>query len=300
MTEVPVPNSVRRLMAEIGPKWASDIPRHVDAMLGAFTPLLATCPKEGVTVERELAYGTHPKQRLDVFAPRGARGAPVIVFVHGGAFVRGDRNETPEIYSNVSFYFARNGLLGINAGYRLAPEFSYPSGAQDVGGAVAWARANAARYGGDPQRIFLAGHSAGGAHVASYAYDASLQPSGGPGLAGVVIISGRVRADPRPDDPNAAKLEAYYGTDVSLYAERSGVTHAPFSALPTMIAAAQYENPFLDVYCAELFCALSRARKRSPRFVQLAGHNHLSIVAHFNTAEDALGREILDFVARGA
>lgn len=70
------------------------------------------------------------------------------------------------------------------------------------------------------------------------------------------------------------------------------------ATLPTMIAVAEYENPLIDVHCAELLHALARHRRRAPRFVWLENHNHTSIIAHFNTAEDDLGRHILAFMKR--
>jgi hypothetical protein len=79
----------------------------------------------------------------------------------------------------------------------------------------------------------------------------------------------------------------------------SGVNHVGPDSVPTLIAVAEYENPLLDVHCAELYARLSAAKKRSPAFVWLRGHNHASIVAHINTAEDRLGREILAFIATG-
>jgi hypothetical protein len=66
-----------------------------------------------------------------------------------------------------------------------------------------------------------------------------------------------------------------------------------------MIAVAEFENPLLDVHCAELFHRLATAKRRAPRMVWLAGHNHTSVIAHFNTAEDRLGREILEFIQLG-
>jgi acetyl esterase len=95
-------------------------------------------------------------------------------------------------------------------------------------------------------------------------------------------------------------VRAYFGADTSLYESRSPVTHAHDAVLPVFIAIAEYENPYLDVYGAELLHNLSRARKRAPRFLRLTRHNHVSLIAHFNTEEDFLGREILDFIDRGA
>ena len=74
------------------------------------------------------------------------------------------------------------------------------------------------------------------------------------------------------------------------------MTHAANSTLPVMIAIAEFENPLLDGYGAEMFQALRNVRERAPRFVQLMAHNHTSIVAHMNTEEDYLGEEMLAFM----
>jgi acetyl esterase len=292
-----LPEAARLQMAAVGPVWGADIQKHRDIVIGAYSPLLAQSPKAGVAVEREVSYGEHPRQRLDVYRPQSKVPAPVVIFAHGGAFVRGDRRVNDEIYANVLTYFARNGCLGINMEYRLAPEAAFPAGARDVAAAVEWAGGHAAGLGGDPGQIFLIGHSAGATHVATYACDpnAGVEPSGG--VRAIVLLSGRLRADARPDNPNAAGVRAYFGADESLYEERSPVSWAARCALPVMIAIAEFENPLLDVYGAEFFWKLAAARGKAPRFLRLRGHNHISMVAHFNTAEDLLGREILDFMA---
>jgi acetyl esterase/lipase len=296
-----IPDSLRQLMAEMGPRWGQDIPGNVRRTIEAFTPLLATAPKDGVQVTRNLRYGDDPRHELDVFAPTaGPAGAkPVVLFVHGGAFVDGERDRSPEIYSNVLYYFARHGVVGINMEYRLAPAHRYPAGAQDVAAAVAWTRRHIAEYGGDPERIFLVGHSAGAAHAGAYAYDMRLQPASGPGIAGLIVLSGRVRAETLPENPNAPKVKAYYGDDPAALEDGSAVTHVSKDSVPTMIAVAEYENPLIDVHCAELFHRLAAAKRRAPRLVWLAGHTHTSIIAHFNTAEDHLGREMLEFIRLG-
>jgi acetyl esterase len=296
-----IPASLRQLMADMGPRWGQDVPGNVRRTIEAFTPLLATAPKDGVNVTRDIAYGDDPRHELDVFAPTSKPGGakPVVVFVHGGAFVDGERNRSPEIYSNVLYYFARHGVVGVNIGYRLAPAHRYPSGAQDIAAAVQWTLRQIAGFGGDPERIFLIGHSAGAAHAGAYAYDRRLQPASGPGIAGLVVLSGRVRAETWPENPNAPKVKAYYGDDPAALEDGSAVTHVAPESVPTMIAIAEYENPLIDVHCAELFHRLAAAKRRAPRMVWLAGHNHTSIIAHFNTAEDRLGREILDFIRLG-
>lgn len=290
-----IPAELWDLMARIGPVWGRDVPRHVRQMIDAFTPLLASSPKEGVERTRDVAYGPHPRQVLDVYRPSGSRRAPTVMFVHGGAFVDGEKDRSPEIYANVLYYLARHGIVGLNLEYRLAPEFRYPAGAEDVALAARWAAEHAAQMGGDARRLFLFGHSAGAAHAASYAYGS---PEGA-SLAGLIVVSGRVRAETLPENPNARKVEAYYGNDAATLEETSPVNHVRAESPPTMIAVAEYENPLIDVHCAELFHRFAAAQRRAPRFVWLARQNHTSIIAHLNTAEDRLGREILEFVERG-
>ena len=220
----------------------------------------------------------------------------MVLFVHGGAFIRGDKDANAEIYANLPRYFARNACVGINIEYRLAPEAAYPGGALDTGLAVAWAHAHAHEHGGNPNRIILIGHSAGGAHAGAYACDPAARPEAGAGIAGLALISSRLRADVLPGNPNADAVRAYYGADPSLYQARSVTTHAERLEVPVFLAAAEFENTYLDAYTAEFAHRIGMARGRMPRFMHMRGHNHSSIVAHFDSGEDALGRELLRFV----
>lgn len=295
----PIPERLRALMAEVGPKWGTNITGHVKLMADAFSEVLAKAPKEG-EVTRDIPYGPHPRNVLDVYVPATRpRAAPVVIFLHGGAFVDGHKDRTPEFYSNVCWYFARHGIVAINMENRLAPEFKYPSGSEDVAAVVGWARGNVEPFGGHPGRIFLMGHSAGAAHVGCYAYDKCFHPADGPGIAGLIIVSGRVRAETLADNPNARKVDAYFGTDPSLMEQGSVVNHVHRDCVPTMIAIGEYENPLLDMHCMELAWRLAVAKRCAPRFVWLPGHNHTSMIAHLNTAEDVLGSGIRDFIAAG-
>ncbi len=254
---------------------------------------------DGIAVQRDLSYGRHPRQQLDVYTPTDeTKHRPAVVFVHGGAFMDGHRNRTDRIYSNVPLYLARNGIVGINIGYRLGADVGYPGATEDVGRAVAWTHAHADEFGIDRKRIFLMGHSAGAAHAGSFAYDKRLQPAEGAAIAGCSVVSGRARADDRPANPNADKVVAYYGTsDAARLDDASPVSHVAADSVPTLVAWGEYENPLLDMHCAELVFRLSQAKKRSPPVVWLRGHNHTSTIAHIGTADETLGREILKFIA---
>ena len=99
----------------------------------------------------DVSYGPHELQTVDVFAPveRSDELAPVVVFVHGGGMVRGNKTiaNTDLIYSNIPTFFARHGIVGVNANYRLVPEVQWPSGPEDIGGMLTWVRENIESYG---------------------------------------------------------------------------------------------------------------------------------------------------------
>jgi acetyl esterase/lipase len=117
---------------------------------------------EGTTLAADgVTYGTGPAQRLDVIAPTAPGPHPVIVFFHGGGWNSG----RPEDYRFVGRTFARAGYVVVLAGYRLVPDGIYPRMLEDGGGALAWTHQHIGRFGGNPGRVFLMGHSAG-AHSA--------------------------------------------------------------------------------------------------------------------------------------
>jgi acetyl esterase/lipase len=293
-----IPNELRDLMAEIGPQWSPAA--HVRLMLEKFSEVHRNAPEQPIQIKTDISYGGHPRQQFDVYLPEdGRRDRAALLFVHGGAFLDGHRNRTDQIYGNVLRYFAANGVVGINIGYRLADDIKYPGATEDIGMVVAWVHQHAADIGIDRNRIFLMGHSAGAAHTGSYAYDKRCQPAAGPGLAGHLVVSGRVRAETLPENPNARKVVAYYGTDdPAALTEMSPVTHVGPDSVATFIAWAEFENPLIDMHCTELAFRLAQAKRRSPPVMWLRGHNHTSAIAHINTAEDPLGRAMLDFIDR--
>ena len=282
-------------MAELGPKWGTDIRGHAAQVLDGFSELLRHAPKEA-EVAKEVAYGPHPRHVLDVYSPRSAANAPVIVFAHGGAFVDGHKDRNPEIYSNVGWYFARNGVVLVNTEYRLAPEFKYPAATQDIAAAVEWARGNIGRFGGDPRRVFVMGHSAGACHAGLYAYDPRFGAVGAKRVSGLIVVSGRVRTENSAENPNARKVEAYVGGDAAALEEASVVNYVTRESVPTMVAFGEWENPLLDLHCTELLHGLSQCQRRTPRVVRLSGYTHSGMIAHFNTAEERVGLEILAFI----
>lgn len=302
-TSAPVSNmpiEVQRTLAEVGPVWGKDVLGNIKKTVDVYMPVLAASPKGALKITKDVAYGSNPRNLMDMYQPSQGTKQPVVVFMHGGAYVRGERNLNAEIYGNVATYFARHGMLGVNATYQLAPASKWPSASQDVGRLVKWLKENAHKYGGDPERIYLVGHSAGATHIATYAFMKELQPLDGPGVAGLVLLSGRYHFDPKADDPSLSAFQAYFGTDRSLYPRMSPINHLASAArIPLFIGISEYDNPDLDTQGALLFSAACERDRACPRFFRMEHHNHVSMVFHFNTADELLGSEILKFIARG-
>jgi acetyl esterase/lipase len=293
--EAQVPDDVREKLLAIG------FGPSLEPSMAIYEPLLAAAPKGDLVVEKDIRYGEHERNLVDVYRPHGVENAAVLVYVHGGGYRTGDRDLNALVYANVPTYFARHGLLAMNATYRLAPEASWPSGAEDMRALVAWIRRNARAYGGDPDRIFLMGHSAGATHVATYGFDPRFQPPEGHGVEGVILLSGRYRLRWDPDDPSLDSIREYFGADPVLYESRSVISHVPGSDVPAMLVVAEFDQRNLVETTGELFVALcERDDGRCPRFLQLRHHNHLSEVIHINSGDELLGREVLDFIEKGA
>jgi acetyl esterase/lipase len=130
--------------------------------------LNAVEPKFGLTITNDLVYGEGPRRMLDVYRPRSAKGAaPVVVFFYGGNWQSGAKAD----YVFAGAALASKGYVVVIPDYRLYPEVRWPAFLEDSAQAVAWAKANAARYGGDPGRLVLMGHSAGAYNAAMLTVD---------------------------------------------------------------------------------------------------------------------------------
>lgn len=129
-------------------------------LLVSQAPLLAVTARAGET-HRDISYG---RNRLDIYTPDNASGAPVVMFVHGGAWKAGSKGK---VGSKASHYTGK-GYVFVSVGYTLYPSANAEQQAMQVAEAVNWVKANISRYGGDGSRVALMGHSAG-CHLSSLA-----------------------------------------------------------------------------------------------------------------------------------
>ena len=129
---------------------------------------VAPADSGAVLSKSDAAYGTHPRQKLDVYKPEVATAAaPVVVVIYGGAWNSGSKSD----YAFLGRALAARGFVAMVIDYRLVPEVRFPAFLEDCAHAVAWANVHAREFGGDPNRLFVIGHSAGAYNAVMVALD---------------------------------------------------------------------------------------------------------------------------------
>ena len=234
-----LPVDVRQRLRDLG---ANITPEMVSGTWALLAPYHEQLGYLAPRIVRDVQYGDAQRNRLDVHSasprPDPAQGlAPVLLFVHGGGFVGGDKHVPGSpAYDFVGAWAVRSGAVGVTMTYRLAPAHVWPAGAEDVAAAVAWIRENIAAYGGDPARIVVAGHSAGAVHVASYLAGQGSAGQGDwlDGVAGGVLLSGVYDLDPAY---RGEVDQVYFGEHCA--EEVSTLPHLAESSVPLLFSVAE-------------------------------------------------------------
>ncbi|MFZ5927908.1 MAG: alpha/beta hydrolase fold domain-containing protein [Acidobacteriota bacterium] len=227
------------------------------------------------------------KHRLDIYRPRGATRRPVLFFLHGGAWVRGDRKQYP-FFGN---HFARAGYVVVVPSYRLAPKHPHPAQIEDAAAAFAWTVRNIAAHGGDPSRIFIAGHSAGGHLAALLAVQEKWLRAHGLGasaIRGVISISGV------PDVTGEAGSRVF-GSDPDARRGASPLYHVRAGLPPFLVTYCQWDYLTLPQQARRFHEALRQAGVRS-RLVFVERENHISEMTNIVKPGDATSAAILEFL----
>ena len=233
----------------------------------------------------------------------------MMVFVHGGGWVEGDkalRFGGQDVYGNIGRFYAARGIGVAVISYRLQPQVTWREQVDDVASAVAWVKSSIASYGGDPSRIFIAGHSAGG-HLASFV---ALNPEvaarhGLPRFAGAICVSGAAL--------DLSDAETYrLGNRVSYYASRfnsdganpdwqrdaSAANYASAGSPPFLILYAEGETAALKRQASRFHEILDSKRTRN-RIVGVPGESHARMVLALSRADKTAGPAVLDFISAG-
>lgn len=234
----------------------------------------ALVPRGTYRGEQDIAYGEHPRQRLDVYLPaQPAPNAPLVVFFYGGSWTRGSRSD----YRFVGEALSSAGIVTVVPDYRLSPQVRWTDILQDCAAATRWAFDEARRLGSAPDRVHLMGHSAGGYNAAMLALDPRwLRPQGlqPRELAGWIGIAGPYDFLPI-GDPETRRAFDWPATPQ----DSQPIVHASAQAPRTLLLAARDDrtvNP--DRNSAALAQRLQQAGV-PVRLQLLEGVNHVTVIA---------------------
>lgn len=265
----------------------------VDTLRLAFdslTSLLNVHGPEPYAQHRGITFGAG-SATLDVMVPAGAGPHPVLVYLHGGAWMAG----SPASHRKLTARFVEAGLLVVSVDYRLAPEHPFPAGFDDCVAAVCWAADNARHYGGDPSRLFVAGDSAG-ANLAAASAIALGRRRRGPRPAALLLIYGVFdMADLGAGSATRSIHKAYLpGPRIeALRDPRVSPIHAAAELPPSFIVVGR-QDPLLE-QSRQLQAALAAAGT-THEYVEVPGQPHGFMQMEFLGGVRALIRDMAAFL----
>jgi acetyl esterase/lipase len=259
------------------------------------------------------------RHKLDLYLPRTDKPFPVIVFVHGGAWVLGDKGFFGW-GGDIGRCFARLGIGAVLPSYRLSPGVKHPGHVKDVARAFAWTSKHIAQYGGRPDQLFLCGHSAGG-HLVSllasdevYLKEVGLDASA---IKGVISVSGVYRipqfdhaltAAPSPGkssfdltsvlqqfDLPITPFSSVFGNDARVLRDASPLSHVHAGLPPFLLIYAGGDLPLLPDMAREFARGLKDARC-DVHLLQVKDRDHETVMFDATTADDPVTRAIRGFV----
>ena len=279
--------------------------RWVMASLAA-AALLAIAPASAagadgfaIVEHRDIDYiaGTdyaEDKDKLDVFMPEGLSDAPVVVYFHGGALQAG----TKAIGEGLARQLAARGIGLVTANYRLSPAVMHPAHMEDATAAFAWTKKHIASYGGDPERVFLSGHSAGAYLAALMALDPSYLEAHGLELSdvrGVVPISPFLHVE----DPDVAprRPKTVWGTDPEVWLQASVTPYVGAGKPPMLFIYADGDDAWRREQNQRLAADLT-AKGNKAMAVEIADRTHGSVNSKMADDDDPGMLKVAEFVER--
>ena len=216
----------------------------------------------GAQVERDIAYGPAPEQKMDVYRPANAQNAPIIFMVHGGGWRRGDKDAAGVVNNKVEHWLPK-GYIVISVGYRLVPDVTPIGEAQDVAKALAMAQDKARSWGGDPSRFVLMGHSAG-AHLVSLLTSApsiASNAGAGPWLGTVVLDSAAYNVVDIMQKKHFGLYDEAFGNDQQLWRDASPILRLSSAPVPMLLVCSSQRADS----CAQASAFADKARSLGGR-----------------------------------
>ena len=279
-------------------------------MRTVFAFLLIASAAQAQNLKPNVPYAdpAHERQILDIYAPDGAKNLPVVFWIHGGGWQRGDKTDV-QIKPRV---FSERGYVFVSTNYRLLPHVEMAELIRDVAKSLGWVHKNIAEYGGDPKRIFVMGHSAGAQLAALICIDDRyLRAEGVPFavLKGCVPVDGDtydlpaiiVTAEMRqtvhhlPLPENGHRLK--FGNDPKKHIDFSAVAHvSPDKGIPPFLILHVAGHPDVTAQARRLSVVLEASDVPVTVFgARETTHSKLS--ADLGLPDDPATKELFKFLA---
>lgn len=263
-------------------------------LFAAFAPA-AEPDKYEVEVTSDVSYRTdkdaHKRHKLDVYVPKGKKDFPVFFFVHGGAWVLGDKMT----FSGPARHFAEQGICVVCPNYRLSPDVQHPKHCEDVAKAFAWTLDNVAKYGGDPKKVVIGGHSAGGHLTALLATNEEYLKAEKKALTdirGVVGVSGVYVIDHRVELFHKA-----FTNDEKTCKTASPLEHVGANRPPMLLAYGDKDFAGLPGMAEAFGKALAKGKNEATA-KEFKGRDHITIMTDMKKADDPLYLESKEFILK--
>ena len=244
-------------------------------------PSMAISPE--VEVRKDITYldgavEDAAKHQLDIYLPKGKSGAPVLFFIHGGAWKSGDRSQYPPLGNR----YAREGYVTVIPSYRLAPKNPHPAQIEDVAAAFTWTFRHITDHGGDTNRIFVAGHSAGG-HLAAL-LSLNEEHLGKHGLSPKLIRSVMTFSGVY-DLTSQQSQDSVFGTDPQKRRNASPIFHIKSGSPPFLVTYCQWDYFSLPGQAKMFHKALKQAGIQTS-LIYIPGENHISEMLNVTKQND--------------
>jgi arylformamidase len=265
-------------------------------------PSQAAVLAKNTEAKLDVSYGEDEKQRLDLYLPQGAKDAPVVIFVHGGEWSRHDKAEV----SYKPKFLNEHGIIFASINYRLSPPAKHPDHVDDVASAIRWIHNHAQELGGDPQKIFLMGHSAG-CHLVTlvtldprYLAKVDLRPSD---VRGVVAWSGGAYdLVQKVNDGGmyADYIKKAFGDAEDAWRDASPVHHANDAQNGPRFLFISIKPGDASNKAAERLSGLIREGNGNTESKLIEGRDHFDANHLLGAPKDTTGQILLDFIRNAA
>ncbi len=228
-----------------------------------------------------ISYGSRPRQRLDVF-PCGSTDAPTLLYIHGGYWQMGDK----EAYGFIGDALLASGFNFVLVEYTLAPEVQMDDIVSEIYAAIDWVIEKISKYGGDPRRVFICGHSAGG-HLTAMAMNDRR-------IAGGIAISGLFDLEPIRLNYLNQKL----GLDEAEMLRNSPIRHIPAESSPLIVTVGLDELPELIRQSEDYYNAW-QSRGHDGQYLPIPGHDHFSVLEELARADGLILKALKNLAVNG-